>query len=83
MRRTIEGFRRDGAGEWVAKLSCLHGQHVRHGPPFQERPWVVSEAGRAERIGAELDCPLCDRAQLPAVSVDGPARLVVEFLVRQ
>ena len=65
MRRTIEGFRQDGAGEWVAELSCLHGQHVRHRPPFQERPWVVSEAGRAERIGADLDCPLCDRAQLP------------------
>ena len=63
MKRTIEGFRHDGAGEWVAELSCLHGQHVRHRPPFQERPFP----------------PGVDHA----VSVDGPVRLVVEFLVRQ
>ena len=65
MRRTIVGFHRDGAGEWVAELSCLHGQHVRHRPPFQERPWVLSAEGRADRIGDELDCPRCDRAELP------------------
>ena len=65
VRRTVEGFHRDGAGEWVAELSCLHGQHVRHRPPFQERPWVLSRAGRAERVGGELDCPRCDRAELP------------------
>lgn len=65
MRRTIDGFHQDDDSEWVAELSCLHGQHVRHRPPFQERPWVLSEPGRAERIGAELECPLCDRAELP------------------
>ena len=65
MRRIIDGFHQDDDGEWVAELSCLHGQHVRHRPPFQERPWVLSVAGRAERVGAELDCPLCDRAELP------------------
>jgi tellurite methyltransferase len=49
----------------VAELSCLHNQHVRHRPPFQERSWVLSEAGRDSRIGADIDCPLCDRAELP------------------
>lgn len=66
MIRRIDGFRRDDEGDWVAELSCLHAQHVRHRPPFQERPWVSTEAGRAGRVGAELDCPLCDRLELPA-----------------
>ena len=65
MRRSITGFHPDDAGEWVAELSCLHGQHVRHRPPFQDRPWVTTDAGRAGRVGTELDCPLCDRAEMP------------------
>ena len=65
MRRRIVGFRRDDADDWIADLSCLHGQHVRHNPPFRLAPWVLEEAGRAARVGTELDCPLCDRAELP------------------
>jgi hypothetical protein len=65
MQRTIVGFHQDEAGDWVAELSCLHNQHVRHQPPFQERPWVVDETQRAAQVGAELNCPLCDRADLP------------------
>jgi tellurite methyltransferase len=63
--RTITGFRQDEVGDWVAELSCLHGQHMRHRPPFQDRPWVSSAAGRAGRIGTDVDCALCDRAELP------------------
>ena len=65
MERTITGFARDAAGAWVAHLSCLHGQHVRHNPPFRLAPWVLDDAERAARVGAALDCPLCDRAELP------------------
>lgn len=65
MRRPIVGYHRDEVDEWIAELACGHNQHVRHRPPFQRRPWVVDEAGRAARIGAPLDCPLCDRAELP------------------
>lgn len=65
MQRTIVGFHQDEDGDWVAELSCLHNQHVRHQPPFQQRPWVVDKSQRAARIGAALDCPLCDRAELP------------------
>ena len=65
MQRGIVGFHQDEDGDWVAELSCLHNQHVRHHPPFQQRPWVLDESQRAARIGAELDCPLCDRAELP------------------
>ncbi len=66
MRRTIVGFVRDDAGDWVAELSCLHSQHVRHAPPFRLAPWVLEEAQRSARIGSPLDCPLCDRAEFPA-----------------
>ena len=65
MIRTIDGFHQDDEGDWVAELSCLHNQHVRHNPPFQDRPWVISEAGRAERLGSPIECPLCDRLELP------------------
>lgn len=65
MLRRIEGFHQDEDGDWVADLSCLHRQHVRHRPPLFDRAWVVDDAARAGRVGTELDCPLCDRAELP------------------
>jgi tellurite resistance-related uncharacterized protein len=65
LRRVISGFHQDDRGDWVAELSCLHDQHVRHRPPFQERPWVTTVAGRAARLGTEMECPRCDRAELP------------------
>lgn len=65
MIRNIHRFHQDDDGVWVAEPTCLHNQHVRHNPPFEERPWVMSETGRRERIGAQLDCPLCDRLELP------------------
>jgi tellurite resistance-related uncharacterized protein len=64
--RTIDGFRQDEHGDWIAELSCLHSQHVRHQPPFRERDWVLTAKGRAEHIGTSIDCPLCNRAEMPA-----------------
>ena len=69
MRRRCVGFHVGDDGDWVAELDCLHGQHQRHQPPFQERPWVTTEEGRATRLGADFDCPLCDRAELPEALV--------------
>ena len=63
--RKIVGFHQDKEGDWVAQLSCLHSQHVRHQPPFFERPWVQVPSGRTSAIGAVIECPLCDRAELP------------------
>ena len=60
MKSAIAGFHTDEGGDWVAELACGHNQHVRHRPPFQNRPWVVSEAGRRARLGVELDCKKCD-----------------------
>jgi tellurite resistance-related uncharacterized protein len=65
MLREIVGYHRDETGAWVAELRCGHGQHLRHDPPWQSRPWVLSERGRAERLGSELDCVYCEMAPLP------------------
>ncbi len=66
MERKIVGFHRDPKNDWVADLACGHGQHVRHNPPFESRPWVVTEEGRASKRGLPLDCVRCDALELPA-----------------
>ena len=63
MRQAITGFVQDEEGDWVAELACGHRQHVRHKPPWLERPWVVKEASRATMLGAPLECPLCNREE--------------------
>ena len=55
----ITGFEQDDEGHWIAILACGHKQHVRHRPPFTERPWVLTEAGRQSMIGETIDCGLC------------------------
>jgi tellurite resistance-related uncharacterized protein len=55
----------DEEGDWVAELDCGHTQHVRHNPPWELRPWVVSQQGRAAHIGIELACKLCEMPRLP------------------
>ena len=65
-RRAIVGFRQDDEGHWVAELECGHRQHVRHEPPLQSRPWVLSEAGRASRLGTTLPCMRCLLGEPPA-----------------
>jgi len=60
MKQAIVGFHLDDLSDWVADLACGHTQHVRHNPPWQNRPWVISEQGRTEKVGFELDCVKCD-----------------------
>lgn len=62
MLRAIVSFHQDENHHWVATLACGHPQHVRHNPPFVERPWVVTAAGRAAHIGTDLDCKMCNAA---------------------
>jgi len=57
--RRIVGFHQDAEGHWVADLECGHGQHVRHDPPWQLRPWVLSEEGRRRFLGTPLHCVRC------------------------
>jgi len=56
------GFHQDEEGHWVAELECGHNQHVRHDPPWTNRPWVVTHAGRAQALGQKLPCRKCDAA---------------------
>lgn len=65
MERPITGFDADSEGDPIAILSCGHSQHVRHNPPFINRPWVTSEQGREGMVGKTLDCVRCDQFELP------------------
>lgn len=60
MKRAIIGFDQDDELHWRAELACGHYQHVRHDPPLTVREWTLTEAGRAERIGVEIECKKCD-----------------------
>ena len=60
MKQRITDFEKDDEGHWRAILACEHRQHVRHDPPLTTRTWVLTEEGRASRIGFELDCKRCD-----------------------
>jgi tellurite resistance-related uncharacterized protein len=77
VQRPIEGFHQDAVGDWVAELSCGHGQHVRHKPPFWTREWTLTPEGRASRLGAELDCVRCDHFELPENF--GPYKRTADF----
>jgi tellurite resistance-related uncharacterized protein len=65
MIRSILAFHADPDGDWVAELSCFHNQHVRHRPPLQPREWVLTAEGRMAHIDSPIECPLCDRAEMP------------------
>jgi Protein of unknown function (DUF3565) len=58
---TIVRYRQDEEKHWIAELSCGHHQHVRHQPPLVERPWVITQSGRAEKIGHPVACAQCAR----------------------
>jgi hypothetical protein len=69
VKRRIIGFHQDEDGHWVAELDCGHNQHVRHDPPWQVRSWVLTQEGRHTRLGALLNCVICDEAE-PQPQVD-------------
>lgn len=57
--RPIVGYFLDEDSQWVANLSCGHTQHVRHDPPWQNRPWTQTDEGRESMLGHRLPCRLC------------------------
>jgi hypothetical protein len=60
MERTIVSFHQDEENHWVADLDCGHTRHVRHDPPWQNRPWVLDEQERNKFKGHKLNCVKCD-----------------------
>jgi hypothetical protein len=69
--QAIVGFHQDELGDWVADLECGHGQHVRHHPPWEMRPWVVTAEGRRAHLGKVLRCKKCDEDVVMRRSVEG------------
>jgi len=65
MDRAIVGYHLDDDGHWVAELACGHNQHVRHDPPWQNRPWTQTPEGRSAMLGRMLDCRKCDQGAPP------------------
>jgi tellurite methyltransferase len=61
MERVIVGYRQEANRDWVAELSCGHDQPVHH-----DTPSTRNKAAGGAGVGASLDCPSCDRAELPA-----------------
>jgi hypothetical protein len=60
MDQPILGYHKDIQSHWVAELACGHNQHVRHDPPWMQRPWVTTQQGRDAHLGTLLDCKKCD-----------------------
>ncbi|MCK5385658.1 MAG: DUF3565 domain-containing protein [Gammaproteobacteria bacterium] len=60
MKQKIVSFDKDEEGDWFALLGCGHSRHVRHNPPWFNRPWVEQVEGREKYLGTELNCKKCD-----------------------
>ncbi|MCP5162162.1 MAG: DUF3565 domain-containing protein [Hahellaceae bacterium] len=65
MEQRICGYHKDEENHWVAELTCGHFQHVRNNPPWINRPWVETEAGRTSMLDTVLNCKKCDDGAPP------------------
>ena len=65
MQRPITGYHLDDENHWVAELACGHFRHVRHNPPWNERPWVLTLQGRDGMLGSLLNCEKCEAGAPP------------------
>ena len=60
MKKAIVDYHQDEENHWVARLACGHFQHIRHQPPFINRPWVLNPETRTAKLGQQLNCIKCD-----------------------
>ncbi|MCK5902242.1 MAG: DUF3565 domain-containing protein [Cocleimonas sp.] len=60
MKQPICAYHQDKFKDWVAELVCGHYQHIRHNPPWIERPWVMTQSGRVAKLGHCLECKKCN-----------------------
>ncbi|MDN3519450.1 DUF3565 domain-containing protein [Aquisalimonas lutea] len=65
MQQRIVDFHTDDEGHWVADLECGHTRHVRHRPPWVQRPWVITRRGRRNMLGYRLWCKRCADGEPP------------------
>lgn len=70
VKSRITEFEQDAHGHWLARLACGHRRPVRHRPPWQNHPWVLSATGRAEHLGMPMHCRDCTDAGPPADAVE-------------
>ncbi|MFT4728722.1 MAG: hypothetical protein ACI9UN_003235 [Granulosicoccus sp.] len=54
MLQKITGFHQDDKADWVAELSCGHGQHVRHNP-LEISPLGGHAGGSGRKSGRILE----------------------------
>ncbi|MGN6546846.1 MAG: DUF3565 domain-containing protein [Aureliella sp.] len=73
MLQAIVGYHLDDEQHWVAELACGHNQHVRHQPPWMNRPWVTTEEGRTAMLGHRLECKKCDEGAPAENAPEGPS----------
>lgn len=78
MKRKITGFHKDKVSDWVAELECGHTQHVRHNPPWIQRPWLQTETGRKQFIGTELECKTCEETAMDVIHSNDEKRRIAE-----
>lgn len=75
VKREITGYHRDEEGDWMAHLACGHQRHVRHNPPWMNRPWVTTPEGRERFLGRGIRCGTCETSGPPESPVhDDPLR---------
>jgi uncharacterized protein DUF3565 len=53
--RRVKSIRRDSEAAFMRTAS-----QVRHQPPWQNRPWVMTDKGRQSRLGSTLECRRCN-----------------------
>jgi hypothetical protein len=58
MHHAISDYFQSKAGNWVAKLDCEHEQELKHDPPAANNAWVLTQAGRGDKMGVLLVCKM-------------------------
>lgn len=70
VKSRIVAFAQDSHGHWLAHLACGHQRPVRHRPPWQNHPWVLSPSGREQHLGTPIHCRDCTAAGPPENAVE-------------
>ncbi len=76
MKRQITGFHKDQVGDWVAELDCGHTLHLRHRPPWINRPGLESPPGREKLIGTEMECKTCGEVAMDHIPSNDEKRRI-------